>query len=60
VKNVGDPLYGEPLAVAFDKKSPVDNASLVEEVSQIVEDMHADGTLTALSEKWYGEDITKV
>ncbi|MGZ8579117.1 MAG: transporter substrate-binding domain-containing protein [Actinomycetota bacterium] len=59
VKIVGDPLYGEPLSVAFDKASPIDNASLVEAVSAIIEEMHADGTLTALSEKWYGEDITQ-
>ncbi len=60
VKNVGDPLYGEPLAIAFDKSSPIDNASLVEAVSAIIEEMHADGTLTELSMKWYGEDITQV
>lgn len=59
VKNVGDPLYGEPLAIAFDAASPIDNASLVEAVSQIIEDMHADGTLSNLSIKWYGEDITQ-
>jgi polar amino acid transport system substrate-binding protein len=59
VKVVGDPLYYEPLAVAFDKNDPVDNASLVAAVSQIVTDMHDDGTLTALSEKWYnGQDLT--
>lgn len=60
VKNVGDPLYGEPLAIAFDAASPIDNASLVEAVSAIIEEMHADGTLTELSMKWYGEDITQV
>jgi polar amino acid transport system substrate-binding protein len=60
VKNVGGPLYGEPLAIAFDKNSPIDNASLVTEVSRIIDDMHNDGTLTALSMKWYGEDITEV
>jgi polar amino acid transport system substrate-binding protein len=60
VKNVGDPLYGEPLAIAFDKSSPIDNASLVEAVSAIIDEMHADGTLTELSMKWYGEDITQV
>jgi hypothetical protein len=27
-------------------------------VSKIVEDMHADGTLTDLSMKWYGTDLT--
>jgi polar amino acid transport system substrate-binding protein len=59
VKIVGDPLYNEPLAIDFDKESPIDNASLVDAVSQIVEDMHADGTLTQLSTKWYGEDITQ-
>lgn len=60
VRVQGDPLYGEPLAVAFDLASPIDNASLVEEVTGIIEEMHADGTLTALSMKWYGEDITQV
>ena len=60
VKVVGDPLYGEPLSIAFDKASPIDNASLVAAVSAIIDDMHADGTLTALSMKWYGEDITQV
>ena len=58
IKVVGDPLYYEPLAIAFDKASPVDNASLVEAVSSIVDEMHADGTLSGLSEKWYGVDIT--
>ena len=56
---VGDPLYFEPLAIAFDKNDPVDNATLVAAVSKIVDDMHADGTLSALSEKWYhGQDLT--
>jgi polar amino acid transport system substrate-binding protein len=58
VKGVGDPLYYEPLSIAFDKNDPVDNASLVAAVSQIVKDMHADGTLTDLSMQWYGTDLT--
>lgn len=60
VKVVGDPLYGEPLAIAFDKSSPIDNASLFAAVTTIIDEMHADGTLTALSMKWYGEDISQV
>jgi polar amino acid transport system substrate-binding protein len=61
VKIAGDPLFGEPLAIAFDKDSELDNASLVSAVDDIVADMHADGTLTELSEKWYeGLDVTKV
>jgi polar amino acid transport system substrate-binding protein len=58
VKQVGDPLYYEPLSIAFDKNDPIDNASLVQAVSKIVDDMHADGTLTSLSTQWYGVDLT--
>jgi polar amino acid transport system substrate-binding protein len=58
VKQVGEPLYYEPLSIAFDKNDPVDNASLVQAVSKIVDDMHADGTLTSLSTQWYGVDLT--
>jgi polar amino acid transport system substrate-binding protein len=59
VKNVGDPLYNEPLAIAFDRNAPIDNQGLVDAVSDIIEEMHADGTLTELSQKWYGRDITE-
>ncbi len=59
VKIVGDPVFYEPLAVAFDKKAPLDPTSLVEAVDQIVGDMHADGTLSELSKKWFnGLDLT--
>jgi polar amino acid transport system substrate-binding protein len=58
MKLLGDPIYYEPLSIAFDINDPVDNASLVDAVSQIVEDMHADGTLSDLSMKWYDEDLT--
>jgi polar amino acid transport system substrate-binding protein len=60
IKHVGEPLYDEPLAIAFDRNAPIDNQSLVEAVSAIIEEMHDDGTLTQLSQKWYeGEDITQ-
>jgi polar amino acid transport system substrate-binding protein len=59
VKIVGDPVFYEPLAVAIDKSSELDPASLAEAVDGIVADMHEDGTLTALSKKWYdGADLT--
>jgi polar amino acid transport system substrate-binding protein len=61
VRIVGEPVFGEPLAVAFDKESELDGASLEEAVDEIVADMHADGTLSELSQKWYdGIDVTKV
>jgi polar amino acid transport system substrate-binding protein len=59
VKIVGDPVFYEPLAVAIDKSSELDPASLADAVDGIVADMHEDGTLTALSKKWYdGADLT--
>ena len=54
VKVVGDPLFYEPLGVAIDKSADLDPASLAEAADQIVKDMHADGTLSEMSKKWYG------
>jgi polar amino acid transport system substrate-binding protein len=59
IKHAGEPVYYEPLSIAFDKASPVDNQSLVDAVSDIVEEMHSDGTLTELSMKWYDSDLTQ-
>jgi len=58
LKIVGEPLYYEPLAVAIDKSSSLDPVTLVDKVSEIVKEMHDDGTLTKLSQKWYGSDLT--
>ena len=59
IKVVGGPLYNEPLAVAVDKSSQLDPQSLVDKLSEIIQEMHDDGTLTKLSMKWYGTDLTK-
>ena len=55
-KLVGDPVFYEPLAVATDKGDEEFDAKIAE----IIDAMRADGTLTALSEKWYGVDYTTV
>jgi polar amino acid transport system substrate-binding protein len=58
IKLVGDPVFYEPLAVAFDKALD-DNDSLVEEVDRIIGEMHEDGTLSGFSDTWYeGIDYT--
>jgi polar amino acid transport system substrate-binding protein len=54
---VGDPVYFEPLGVAFDKKGP-DPTDMVARVNGILDDMRADGTLKALAVKWFGTDLT--
>ena len=55
---VGDPVYFEPLAVAFDKGGP-DPSDLVTRVNAILAEMREDGTLKAMSEKWFGLDLTE-
>lgn len=57
-KVVGDPVYYEALGVVLDKTSPRSSASLQAEISKIIEAMHSDGTLTQLSQKHYGIDLT--
>jgi len=57
---VGDPVFYEPLAVAMDKSGPP-HAELLAAINQIIKDMHADGTLSASSKKWFdGQDFTTV
>lgn len=58
IHKVGSPVFSENLAVAFDKNSELDDASLVKRVSEIISEMHADGTMSDLSMKWFGEDLT--
>jgi polar amino acid transport system substrate-binding protein len=58
IKVVPPDLYYEPLSVAVDRSSQLDPTSLVERISEIVREMHDDGTLVELSEKWYGTDLT--
>lgn len=52
---LGKPAFYEPLAVATDKGDPQFDAK----IKQIIDNMHKDGTLTKLSMKWYGVDLTK-
>lgn len=55
VKPVGDPLFQEPIAVAIDKGDP----ELADKVVEIITAMREDGTLSKLSEKWIGADVSR-
>lgn len=59
VKQLGGDLFREKNAIAIDKASPLDPTSLVEAVDNSVKEMHADGTLSALSVQWFGTDLTQ-
>lgn len=58
LKQLGDPVFFEYLAAAFDKSAPLDPVPLVKKVSEIIQKMHSDGTLLQLSQKYYGMDLT--
>jgi polar amino acid transport system substrate-binding protein len=58
LKLIGDPIFYEPLAVAIDKNAPEDPEPLLDAITAIIHEMHSDGTLSELSMKWYGIDLT--
>jgi len=59
IRIVGTPAFYEPLVFALDKsRGPSDR--MLAKLNEIVADMHADGTLTELSLKWYGVDLTTI
>lgn len=58
LKILGEPVYYEQLGVALDQSSSLDPQTLADEISRIVEDLRSDGTLTELSNQYYGVDIT--
>ena len=58
IHRVGSAAFSENLAVAFDKGNELDNASAVARVSEIIQEMHDDGTLRELSMKWFGSDLS--
>jgi polar amino acid transport system substrate-binding protein len=58
VKQLGSPVFSEDLAPSYDKSSTLPTDSLRAAVDEIITGMHNDGTLSDLSMKWFGEDIT--
>ena len=58
IKQLGSPVYLEYLAAAVDKNQIHDPSSFVNRVTEIIQQMHNDGTLRNLSIQYYGEDLT--
>ena len=53
---IDEALSYENYGIAFRKG----NAALRDKVQSILEDMQRDGTVTAVSEKWFGRDISVI
>jgi len=58
IKQLGEPVFFEYLSAAVDKKSRHDPVPFVKYVSEIIQQMHRDGTLSGLSLLYYGTDYT--
>lgn len=55
LKVLGDPLFAEPNAIVTDKGDPEWDA----EVKRVIGELKTEGKLAAISNKWFGVDITK-
>jgi polar amino acid transport system substrate-binding protein len=58
IKRLGGPLYLDYDAAAVDKQSSNDSIPLVRKVTEIIQEMHRDGTLLKLSLSYYSADTT--
>ncbi len=58
IKQLDGPVFTEYLAAAIDKKSSKDPVALARKVTEIIQQMHSDGTLLKLSQQYYGDDFT--
>ena len=58
LKQLGGPVYYDYVAAAIDKKSSRDPIPFVRQVTKVIQQMHQDGTLHTLSQKYYAGDFT--
>jgi polar amino acid transport system substrate-binding protein len=58
LRPLGDPVYFEYLSAAIDKTLTPDPVPLAKKVSEVIQQLHSDGTLLQLSQKYYGMDLT--
>jgi len=58
LKQLGEPVYFEYLAGAIDIASTPDPAPFVQKITEVILELHEDGTLLQLSQQYYGLDLT--
>lgn len=57
IKQLGEPVYRDFSAVAIDKKSSADPVPLVIRITGLIQQMHQEGFLKALSIRYYQDDF---
>lgn len=60
IKQLGEPVFFEYLAAAMDKKSNQNSISLAMRATEIIRQMHADGTLAKFTQQYYGMDYATI
>lgn len=58
VVKLGEPVFYERLAAAFDKGASLPTDTLRAEVDRVITAMHDEGKLSQLSTQWFGADYT--
>lgn len=58
IKQLGSPVFFEYLSTAIDKRSSMDPKSFIDSVTGSILQIHQDGTLLKLSQKYYQQDFT--
>ncbi len=58
IRALDEPAFPLFLTEFIDKKSGLDPTAFVARVNDIISELHADGTLKTLSQKYFGEDLT--
>ena len=59
VKSLGEPLWFAYASVTFDRASRRDQTRLLDEISAIIHELHANGTLQKWSMEYQGIDLTQ-
>jgi polar amino acid transport system substrate-binding protein len=57
VRAIDEPLFYGYSAPAFDRRSSRDGAAFVARITDIIQGLHADGTLASLSTEFFGTDL---
>jgi len=58
LRQLGEPVFFEYLSAAIDIAGTPDPEPFVQRVTEIIQGLHADGTLLQLSQQYYGLDLT--
>jgi ABC-type amino acid transport substrate-binding protein len=57
IRAIDEPLFFGYSAPAFDRRASRDSVAFVNRITEIIQGLHSDGTLTSLSQEFFGSDL---